>query len=169
MVLGAQDFQRRLLPLLQPMRDKRPAIVMDERYANWVSTYGYVENVAQAMALAAIDPRAEGRVYNVADASVSTLQLAEMIRDMMEWDGEFHLLPPEELPESLRFGLPNPEQHLVLKAERIQDELGYAPPVQFEEGVRRTIGWELDNPPEPMPEALTDYSAQDEVLSAINR
>ncbi|QPC83189.1 NAD-dependent epimerase/dehydratase family protein [Phototrophicus methaneseepsis] len=169
MVLGANDAQRRLLPLLQPMRDNRKAIVMDERYAQWVSTYGYVDNVAQAMAMAATDPRAEGQIYNVGDAALSTMDLAEMIREMMEWSGEFLCLPPEELPESLQFGIPNPAQHLVFKAERIQNELGYMPVVQLTEGIRRTIGWELDNPPEPMPEALTDYSAQDAVLAALKR
>lgn len=168
MVIGPRDWQRRLLGFMQPMKDGRKYIVLDEVYANWHSTYGYVENVAHAMALATIDDRANGRIYNVADTILPTLALANKVKDAMQWDGEFVLVPPDELPEKMRFGVAQP-QDLMVAAERIKKELEYAPIVNFDEGIKRALAWEIDNPPDPFPEDLRDYTTQDEVLKTLGK
>jgi nucleoside-diphosphate-sugar epimerase len=49
---------------LKRMVDRREAILLDEREANWRMTHGYVENVADAITLAVTDTRASG-IYNV--------------------------------------------------------------------------------------------------------
>ena len=61
------------------MDDKRPAILMDEAEADWRWTHGYVENVANAIALAVSDERAAGRIYNVGEPFTFT---------MAEWVGQ---------------------------------------------------------------------------------
>jgi hypothetical protein len=38
--------------------------------------------------------------------------------------------------------------------------------VPFEQGVRATVAWERDNPPDPLPEGQFDYAAQDAALAA---
>ena len=58
MVNGAGDYQHRLYPYLKRMDDKRPAIVLEEKLAHWQGCYGYVENVAYAIALAVNDEKA---------------------------------------------------------------------------------------------------------------
>jgi len=58
-----------LFPYLQRMDDNRPLIV-EERIAQWCGSYGYVENVAAAIALAVTNERATGRIYHVADSEV---------------------------------------------------------------------------------------------------
>src|SRR5207249_1224013 len=67
MVYGPRDDQHRLFPYLKRMDDKRPAILLDEDVAQWRWTRGYVENVAAAIALAVVDERAIGRIYNVGE------------------------------------------------------------------------------------------------------
>jgi nucleoside-diphosphate-sugar epimerase len=168
MVIGENDFQRRLLAFVQAIRDQRPALVLDENYAKWYSTYGYVENMAHALALAATNERASGRIYNAADGAYQTIDLAERVKKIMGWQGEFIPVASDKLPESLKFEIAVPEQNLMVKAERIR-ELGYAPVVDFDEGVKRAVAWEIANPPDPMPEGLTDYTAQDEVLKTLQR
>src|SRR5258708_8060792 len=53
MVYGPGDYQHRLFNFLKHMADNRPAILMDEAAAQWRCIHGYVENVADAIALAA--------------------------------------------------------------------------------------------------------------------
>ncbi|HZS53308.1 MAG TPA: NAD-dependent epimerase/dehydratase family protein [Bryobacteraceae bacterium] len=67
MVYGPGDRLHRFWPYLKRMDDKRPAILIQEDVAHWRSPRGYVENVAAAIALAAIDERASRRIYNVAE------------------------------------------------------------------------------------------------------
>src|SRR5258706_12032883 len=63
MVYGPRDPLRRFLPVVKRVDDRRPAMLFEERYASWRGPRGYVENVAAAIALAAVDTRAAGRVY----------------------------------------------------------------------------------------------------------
>jgi nucleoside-diphosphate-sugar epimerase len=68
MVHGPGDYQHRLYPYLRRMDERRPAILLDEAMAGWRCTRGYVEDIASAIAPAATDSRAAGRVYNVGEA-----------------------------------------------------------------------------------------------------
>ncbi len=67
-VYGPREPQRRLREYVRRMADGRPAILLEEAQAQWRWTRGYVENVAAAIALAAIDERAAGRIYNIGEA-----------------------------------------------------------------------------------------------------
>jgi nucleoside-diphosphate-sugar epimerase len=162
MVFGPGDAQRRLLPFARPMADGRPALLLDAGYAAWQSTYGFVENVAAAMALAVTDERAAGRIYNVADGVLTSAALAAAVRAALAWPGEIVVVPSAELPESLRPGF-DTRQHLAVSAARIGAELGYVPPVTLAEGIRRTALWDAAN----LPAEPADYSAEDAVLAAL--
>src|SRR5258708_19715971 len=65
MVYGPGDYQHRLFSYLKRMDDNRPVILLDEAEAQWRWTHGYVENVADAIALALTDELAPDRIYNV--------------------------------------------------------------------------------------------------------
>ena len=73
MVYGPGDYQHRLFSFLKRMDDGRPAILLDEAEARWKWTHGYVENVADAIVLAATDERAAGRIYNVGEPFTFTM------------------------------------------------------------------------------------------------
>ena len=163
MVIGPGDYRNRLFPFVRPMQDNRPAIVIDEGYARWQSTYGYIDNVAHAMALACTDERASGRIYNIGEHPAPWLELGEKVKAVMDWPGELVTAPGEKLPESLRVMM-NVAQDLVCSMERITAELGYRDVVPFDEGVRRTVEWQKDNPPDPIPDDQLNYAAQDEAL-----
>lgn len=167
MVIGERDKQRRLLRFVHAMHSGRRAILLDEAYARWRSTYGYVTNVADAMALATTDARATGRIYNIADGAYSGLELGEVVRAALGWSGEFVLTPSDALPEALRFGAAMP-QDLWVRAERIQAELGYHPAVPFAEAVRRTAAWDIANPPAQWPD-WHDPAAEDAALQQLGR
>ena len=161
---GPGDAQHRLYEYVRPMDDGRPAILIDERFADWRWVRGYVEDVAAAIALAATDERAAGRVYNVAQPEAySETQWARMVADVHGWTGEILAVPPEILPESLRPSF-DERQEFVVSSERIRAELGYEERVPLAEGLRRTIEWERANPPRGVD---PDYEAEDRALAQL--
>ncbi len=152
-VYGPGDPQRRLRPYIKRMQDRRPGILMETAQAQWRWTHGYVENVAEAIALAVSDERAAGRIYNLGEPVTPTTaeRVAELGR-LTEWQGRIISLPAAELPAHLRppYQL---TQDLVMDTRRFRAELGFSESITVEEGMRRTIGWEGANPvtgdPEP--------------------
>lgn len=166
MVIGEGDYQKRLLPFVVPMVDRRKVLLLSETYAAWQSTYGYVGNVAAAMALAATDDRAIGRVYNVGDGAYASLEVARMVADALSWQGEIITAPEDKLPESLRFGVADPHP-IVCSTARIERELGFKPPIAFVDGLRSTALWDASHLPDPLPDGLRDYQAQEAALAAL--
>lgn len=64
MIFGTSDKQRRFGWVADNARPDTP-FVIDERAYGWFNSYGYVEDIAEAMVLAALHPKAVGQVYNV--------------------------------------------------------------------------------------------------------
>jgi nucleoside-diphosphate-sugar epimerase len=95
-------------------------------HPGWRWTHGYVENVAHAIVLAALNERAAGRIYNVGEAYTPTV--AERLAH----------LPPSDVPRSQDPSL-NFEQDIAYDTSRIRADLGYDEPVGYEEGLRRTF------------------------------
>ena len=172
MTYGPGDDQRRLLNMahLKRMLDGRPAILLGEGYAAWRTCWGYVEDVAQAIALAATDARAAGRVYNVSRADFPTLtDFVRQVGAAVGWHGEVIPCPRALLPEHLRGNRDDSGYHdLSTDSSRIRRELGYTEVVDPAEGLRRTIAWERANPPELDP-ARYDYAAEDAALASLAR
>jgi nucleoside-diphosphate-sugar epimerase len=161
MVHGPGDYQHRLWPYLKRMDDGRPAILLDKVLAGWRCTRGYVEDVAAAIALAATDPRAAGRVYNVGEAAALTE--AEWVRAVGEaagWKGEVVAVPRGRLP------VPgNLAQDIVTDTSRIRQELGYREEVPPQEALRQAVAWERASPAAEAPPF--DYAAEDRILADL--
>ncbi|MBP1996941.1 NAD-dependent epimerase/dehydratase family protein [Paenibacillus eucommiae] len=173
-VYGPRDNQHRFSSYLnlKRMMDKRPFIIMDESFANWRWAHSYVENVALAIVLALIDNRSSGRIFNVGEPVAHTIiDYVHEIGKKLGWDGEIVLAPKKILPEFLKFPLDTTQQ-LVMDSRRIREELGYNEKVSWDDGLIRTIEWELENPPKknnPKYRLEFDYEKEDEVLKEIGR
>ena len=166
MVYGPGDYQHRIFRFLKRMDDHRPAILLDEVEAQWKWTHGYVENVAAAIALAATEERAAGRIYNVGEPF--TFTMAEWISKIGEaagWQGKIVTIPQGRLPEPLQWGI-NAEQHMVVDSSRIRQELGYKEHIDIDEAIQRTVNWERAHPPAQIDPKDFDYAAEDTILSA---
>src|SRR5262249_14194977 len=130
---------------------------------------GYVENVADAIALAVTDDRAAGKVYNVADPdALSETSWVRAIAQQTGWRGDVVSLPADRLPASTRDHL-DFSQDWIVDSHRIRDALGYTERVSRPEALHRTIAWERSNPPASYDPAAFDYAAEDGVLGAIGR
>jgi nucleoside-diphosphate-sugar epimerase len=160
-VYGPGDYQHRHFSFLKRMDDQRPFILLDEAEARWRWTYGYIDDVASAIALAVINERASGHIYNVAEATTLSIEeRARLIAQLTGWQGRIILAPRGRLPEALRWNI-HPEQDIVVDSTRIREELGYQEALPLEETMQRTIAWERANPPAKINPQEFDYSAED--------
>jgi nucleoside-diphosphate-sugar epimerase len=166
-VYGPGDPQHRLAPFLRRMDDGRPAVLLGEERAAWHWTHGYVENVAAAIARAALDERAAGRTYNVGEAA--TPSQADRVRELgraVGWDGSVVALPGDALPEHLQTPF-DWGYDLATDTSRLRNELGHRDPVGRTDALRRTVEWERrvrsDDSERP------DYAAEDEALRRTDR
>lgn len=162
-IYGPLDTQRRLRPYVRRMADERPAILLDARLARLRMSRGYVENVAQAVVVAASTDRAAGRTYNVGE--VDALTEAAWVREIATefgWDGDVVVADPEELPPDLQ--VPLPAQDIFADTSRIRRELKYAESVPRPDGLRRAIEWEREQQRgEPPP----DYASEEAALRSL--
>jgi nucleoside-diphosphate-sugar epimerase len=166
-VYGPGDQQHRLFPYLKRMHDGRRAILETAEQAAWRWSRGYVENISAAIALAVADDRAAGRTYNVAEPeALSESAWVKAIGRAAGWDGEVVIVPADQLPAHLQSDA-HLEQHLSVDSTCIRQELEYIEPISFDQGLRRTVEWELGHPPEKLDPAQFDYAAEDQVLAGL--
>ena len=164
MIYGPGDYAHRMHGVLKRIDDGRRAILYEEGQAAWKTPRGYVENVGAGMALAALDDRAAGRIYNVAETpAFSEVEWTRKIKEATSWTGKIVVLPRERTPKHLIFP-GNPAQHWEVDSSRIRRELGFREPVAIEEGIRRTILWERAHPPGEFNPHPFDYAAEDAAL-----
>ena len=143
MIFGPGDKQHRFKWAIDAAQAGGVA-KLDQRASRWPNSYGYVEDVADAMVLAATDPRAAGRTYNVGQ---------NFVRTPIEWLLSFAVV----LNRSLEVETVPPEQHgllferaeatdlsypLTLDTTRIREELGYSEPTPEREALLATIAAE---------------------------
>jgi nucleoside-diphosphate-sugar epimerase len=166
MVYGPEDRQHRLWPYLKRMLDGREAIAIEQTHARWRTSRGFSQDVADAIAVAALAPSAAGRTYNVAEendedeaAWIATVGAA------MGWTG-----PVVEVADGSLPGSPAPEQarhHLYASSRRIREELGYVERVPRGAALATTIAWEREHPPEGWPQSMFDYEAEDRAIRSL--
>ena len=165
---GPCDPQHRLFQYIKRMNDKRPVILLEQSMAQWRWARGYVEDVAQAIVLAATDERAAGRIYNVAaPEALSEEEWVREIGNVLGWRGEVVSAPMDKLPVSFRHQFDLTQQYAV-DSTRIRRELGYAEIIPFTQGLRKTIEWERANPPANLGHDKFDYEEENEALAKIN-
>jgi nucleoside-diphosphate-sugar epimerase len=141
------------------MLDGRRVIVLDEGLARWRCLRGYVEDVAAAIALAVADPRAAGRVYNVAEPAAHTeADWVARVGEAAGWAGRIVSAPRGRLPVPF-----HTEQDLVTDSGRIRAELGYAEVIAPEEALGQTVAWEREN----LPDQPLDYTKEDAVITEL--
>jgi nucleoside-diphosphate-sugar epimerase len=164
MVHGPGDLHRRLSPYLKRMDDRRPAIVLDEDLARWKCPRGYVDNVAAAIALAVVDDRAAGGVFNVAEPlGFTEAEWVERIGEAAGWQGKVVTVPGGRIPMPYHI-----EHNLETDTGRIRREVGYHETVDPREALEKTIAWERTNPAGPTPGmGMLDYDAEDALLAEL--
>jgi len=135
MVYGLGDRQQRVGGYLRRLTAASSLLRLNEREAHWRCTRGYVEDVAWAIALGAVDERANGQVFNVGEAEALTeLEWVRAIAAASGWGGRVVADSAEPPSRPAEWSVP-----LVTETRRIREVLGYTEPVGRAEGLRRTV------------------------------
>ena len=163
-VYGTGDYQHRIFEYLKRMDDKRPAILLDQKRARWRWSWGYVEDVAAAIACAATDERAAGKIYNAGETvSLTQAERVKAIAAAVGWNGRVIALPESQLPDHLK-AVVDFAQDLTFDTVRIRNELGYEEKILPAEGMRRTVAWEREHLPEAIDPTAFNYALEDTAL-----
>ncbi len=165
-VYGPGDYQHRFHHYLRRMQDNRPSIMIDPLHSRLRLTRGYCENCGLAISQAITNDNAAGRIYNVGEKHPLTERdWIEQLADLMNWSGEIVERPEQDLPDHLKSGM-QCGHHLDINTDRIREELGFSELIDRAEALRRTIEWELENPPEAI-SIEDEYAAEDRILADI--
>lgn len=98
-----------------------------------IRDFNYVEDVVEALLLAAADPTADGQIYNLgSDQPVNLLELAQLLVEL-HGDGSYRLVPFPDDRKRIDIGDYRGDY------AKIQRELGWRPRVPLREGLRRTL------------------------------
>ncbi len=142
MVYGPGDRQHRFRWIIEAARTG--TLEIDDEASRWRSTYGFVTNVAEAVALAAVSAGAANRTYNVGEPTGRTpAELATLVAGASRYRFAVDTVPPErrgllwEMAERSALEYP-----LELDTLRIRAELGFAEVVDEDEAVAATVSWE---------------------------
>jgi nucleoside-diphosphate-sugar epimerase len=161
-VYGPKDHGRRLFGIVKRMADSRPFILMESVRAKWMWTWGYVENVACAISLAAVDERSKNQVYNVGETFALTQEEWILrVGQVMGWRGKVIFLDAAQMPEHLRDSQPMDfGQCLTLDTTKIRRGLGFSDQVSFEQGLAKTAAWLRSCPIDPSEAKEFDYHSE---------
>ena len=120
--------------ITQMLRGEQPTIFGDGEQSR---DFTYIDNAVEANLLAChAPPQAAGKVFNVATGRRVTLnETFQLLRGMTSYKGQ-----PIHGPE--RGG---DIKHSLADISQAEKYLGYKPKVDFEEGLRRTVGWYRGN------------------------
>jgi nucleoside-diphosphate-sugar epimerase len=138
MVYGPNDPQRRIGGYLERLRASGSTLRLNALEAAWRCTRGYVEDVAWAIRLAALDERAAGETFNVGEGeALSEVEWIRAIAGVARWPGQ--VISDPDAPPSLRAQWAT---HLIVDTGRIRAVLGYREPIGRQEGLHRSIAAE---------------------------
>jgi len=147
------------------MDDQRPAILLEEHFAEWKWARGYVEDVSHAVALIATSQGDGCQIYNVAYPEAMTQSdWVRQIARVVGWKGEIVSRENDSLPHSLRNEDYDLSQQYAVDSSLIRKKLGYDEVVDFDEALARTIEWERSNPPKEIAPGDFDYKKEDAAL-----
>jgi len=137
MVFGPGDRQRRFRWAISPMRRGAVQIEVDPGWLGFRATHGYVEDVADALASAALHPAARGGTFNLGrDVPGDNRGWFDAFAAQAGWTGELRQAPaPDDSPLAaldLRY-------RLVVDTSAFRAACSWTEPTPLADAVARTL------------------------------
>jgi dTDP-glucose 4,6-dehydratase len=139
---GPYQFPEKLIPLmiLNAVEGKPLPVYGDgQNVRDWL----FVDDHCRAIT-AVLERGRLGQTYNIGgDSERSNLQIVHGICDLVD---EFLKREPGSSRNLIRYvkDRPGHDRRYAIDASKIQSELGWKPTLQLEEGLRKTVGWYLN-------------------------
>lgn len=140
MVYGPGDRQKRFALIVDPMIAGAACLGLPRAWAEWRTTYGYVDNVAAAIADAALSDAVVSEIFNLGDPDVlSHSEWVALFADHLGWKGEVSMIDDDThragaLLANLDFSFP-----LTLDTSKVRRRLGFEDPVNRQDAIERTL------------------------------
>ena len=132
---GPYQFPEKLIPLMIcNARDNKPLPV----YGDGKNVRDWIYVCDHCCAVDAIVRSGKiGEIYNIGgDSEKSNIEVVKTILDL--------LLKPDSLITYVK-DRPGHDRRYAINAEKLKDELGWKPDMDFSEGIKQTIKWYCDN------------------------
>lgn len=135
MVYGPGDKQQRFRVFTSPMR-KGLDIAAHRAWLDWVTTYGHVDNVAAAIALAATQPGGANATFNVGETPEPHRAWISRFAQATAWRGA--VIEDENAPIAAMLASLDLTATLALDTSRIR-ALGYCDPLSPEDAIHTVL------------------------------
>ena len=144
MVYGPGDKQHRFRWAISPMLRKQTRLVIPRTWANWHSTYGYIDNVGSAIAQTIGDERARNTTFNVAEETpVSQLEWARRFARASSWQGVVELTDDPADPLAQRIAGLDLDVPFSIDGSKLRIALGFSDVVDEISAVQQTLDSEM--------------------------
>jgi nucleoside-diphosphate-sugar epimerase len=144
MIYGPGDRQRRFRWAIEPMSRGEQRLVVPRGWARWLSTYGYIENMAAGIVATLGAPQAMAQTFNLGEAApVDHLEWARRIGRCMDWQGDIEITDQPDNPFARRIAGLDLRVSFEPDSGLIRSLLDYREIVDIETGLERTIAAEL--------------------------
>lgn len=140
MVYGPGDRQRRFRWAIGHMAGSQAPLTLPQRWADWTTTYGYIDDVAAGIALTVGNPEAANATFNIGEQRpVSQLRWAARIAGVMGWEGEIRTSDDPDNAIAQRVRAIDLAVPFRIDSGAIRRTLGFGEAVPVEEGLTRTV------------------------------
>lgn len=144
MIFGPGDVQRRFSKIVENLKEDK--IILDEETAQWIGCWGFVDNVVEAIALAATEDRAAGQIYNVASLNAMPYgKIVECIAHSAGWTGKIEVTQESHPSTNLKAIFKTPRikasQNLNLDCGKIVHELDFKEVITDIDAFKQTYRW----------------------------
>ena len=166
MIYGPGDHQYpgRHGPIIRRIIDKRSDLVLSDIGQCQVYTYGYIENVADAIVHSLGMNITFGKIYNLGEQKArSRRRWVDVFAKVAGWKFNVHILP-EELVSKDSSCRNAPPRHLLTDSSLFCSETDFTYPIDLEEGVRRTLKYAIEHP--EILGAPDDYETEDKLIES---
>jgi dTDP-glucose 4,6-dehydratase len=140
---GRFQFPEKLIPLvILNARDGKPLPVYGDgqNFRDWLYVEDHCEAIAQVLARGRV-----GQTYNIGGWNEKrNIEIVETICDLVDEMAGERGTPRRGLITFVK-DRPGHDRRYAMDATKIERELGWRPVETFESGIRKTVGWYLEN------------------------
>ncbi len=143
MVYGPGDRQRRFRWAIEPMARGDDVLEVPSAWAGWTSTYGYLEDIAEAIAACAIDDRAAGHTFNLGEREpVDHRAWARRFAAALGWQGTFKETDDPAHPFAQGLAGLDLSAPLAVDTTALRSAIGFVEPTPLADALASTIAAE---------------------------